>query len=228
METLFDKKTNQFVNNLVKKPEEFLTPSPKLVEDLTQFTKKLFDFTVQNEKQQMGHLDELVVEGFDVDTIWEEIKQHNEPLQSHLGLIIPKVISIVDGDEEEESQDGEQDDEEDLEGDEMDGDEDHEDEEDDGIEEPDYLKKLQQEEEEIGNDVEEDDEDEEDEEDEQIENRLARKQKESKRSKPKSKKDIANDDEEFFSIEAMEKFADEGEEEYLREQESKKNGEVTT
>ena len=103
---------------LADRPEALLDQKPALGDDCQRAVKQLFDLAKQLEPKTFTPLAELLVEGFTLDQIWEQIDLYNAPLlkYSHKGLkkhfadplavALPVLESSEDEDEEEEDEDG--------------------------------------------------------------------------------------------------------------------------
>ena len=88
-------------------PEDYLNPSPELKARCLTGVKTLFDCLQNHCRQQQaqkgvkakklssavptGPLQELYVEGFDVEQIWEQIQLVNEPMIAHLSKEVEKI-----------------------------------------------------------------------------------------------------------------------------------------
>lgn len=87
---------DHFINNVVNKPESFFIPDQKLADKAIQIAKHFYDkgtsfffkkksvcnrsFVVkQVEPVEMSPFNELLIQDFDNDQIWEEIAAQNEP-----------------------------------------------------------------------------------------------------------------------------------------------------
>ncbi|KAL6075706.1 Small ribosomal subunit assembling AARP2 protein [Balamuthia mandrillaris] len=77
-----------FIERVQANPEVFVTASSELDSELTLLTKNLFDFAKRTEPQtknvSFGPLEELLVEGFDTEQIWEQMQLQHEPLLQYL------------------------------------------------------------------------------------------------------------------------------------------------
>ena len=74
---------------LVDNPEVYLNPSDSLSKDTAHAVKVLFDFAKRDELQGGRHattcpLQQLLVDNFDDEQIWQEIELQNEPVLSSL------------------------------------------------------------------------------------------------------------------------------------------------
>ncbi|KAG0038391.1 u3 small nucleolar ribonucleoprotein MPP10 [Podila clonocystis] len=107
----------EFSQNVLEKPEVFLTKSEASAEQAKAITKYLYDLGKSNEttglKGQGSMLEELFIDGFDNDQIWEEIHMQNTPFLSYLKSEIKALKSkktapeSKEAEEEEEEEDNE-------------------------------------------------------------------------------------------------------------------------
>jgi U3 small nucleolar RNA-associated protein MPP10 len=80
----------QSLVDLTAKPEDFFQPDPERAESFTALLKWLFDYAKSCEldggafRKPLGPLEELHVQGFDVDSVWEELQLRNGPLIKNL------------------------------------------------------------------------------------------------------------------------------------------------
>lgn len=80
-------------------------PTSEFQDSLTASLKLIYDKAVALSSAPYGPFDQLVVDGIDPDSIWEEIQSRNDPLTA---AILKKLASLVDaGDEDEVDDDGE-------------------------------------------------------------------------------------------------------------------------
>uniref|UniRef100_K3WHQ1 Uncharacterized protein n=1 Tax=Globisporangium ultimum (strain ATCC 200006 / CBS 805.95 / DAOM BR144) TaxID=431595 RepID=K3WHQ1_GLOUD len=121
-----------FETKVLKQPEVFFTPSEEVASDIKSFTKHVFDHcTAFVSKASVTPLDQLYVEGFDADQIWEQLQLQNGPLVNELAKRIrgfnkqPESIRLFPVEKDDEEEDDEED-EEDAEKDE-DDEQDHDD-----------------------------------------------------------------------------------------------------
>ncbi|CAO3566219.1 unnamed protein product [Mortierella alpina] len=108
-----------FNEHVLEKPEVFLSRTEASAEQAKTITKYLYDLGKATEtdslKGQGSMLEELFVDGFDNDQIWEEIHMQNTPFLSYLKSEIKNLKSLKsseqtaaageDDDEEEEDED---------------------------------------------------------------------------------------------------------------------------
>lgn len=169
----------------------FFTPSDEVATEIKTFTKKIFDHCTKFVSQTSATpLDQLYVDGFDADQIWEQLQLQNAPLVNELTKRIrnfhkaPEQIRLFPSPQNEEEQDESEDEEDDEE--EKDSEADSEDEE---------AAESEQEEEEAASDDE------------------APAKKASKKTQPKQKKKKARDvaEDGFFDWDEMDKAAEEEE-----------------
>ncbi|KAF9425288.1 hypothetical protein BGZ94_007674 [Podila epigama] len=116
----------EFSQNILETPEVFLNKREAAAEQAKAITKYLYDLGKSNETQEMkgqgSMLEELFVDGFDNDQIWEEIHMQNTPFLSYLkaelkSLKSKKATAAKKAEEAEEKEEEEAD--EDLEDTEM-------------------------------------------------------------------------------------------------------------
>ncbi|KAF9934328.1 U3 snoRNP protein [Linnemannia zychae] len=112
-----------FSEQVLDKPEVFLTKTETSSEQAKSITKYLYDLGKATETGSLkGHgsmLEELFIDGFDNDQIWEEIHMQNTPFLSYLKSEMKNIkttkkagaqsINDLDGDEEEAEGDEEED-----------------------------------------------------------------------------------------------------------------------
>ncbi|KAF9102447.1 u3 small nucleolar ribonucleoprotein MPP10 [Mortierella sp. GBA35] len=114
-----------FNKQVLDKPEVFLTRSEASAEQAKSVTKYLYDLGKATEtgslKGQGSMLEELFIDGFDNDQIWEEIHMQNTPFLSYLKAEIKNLKFSKKGaaaqatdDIEEEEAEGEEEDEADM------------------------------------------------------------------------------------------------------------------
>eukprot|EP00833_Pecoramyces_ruminatium_P009518 jgi/Orpsp1_1/1183550/evm.model.c7180000085694.2 len=83
---------DEFVQQILDKPEKFIVPDSDLEKRLLGITKNLFDYGIKNENNSSCPLEELYIEGFDNDQIWEEIQLQNVPLIEQFNEISNDII----------------------------------------------------------------------------------------------------------------------------------------
>jgi len=83
---------DEFVNQILDKPEKFILPDAKLEKKILEITKNLFDFGIKYENNSSCPLEELYIEGFDNEQIWEEIQLQNVPLIEQFNEISNDII----------------------------------------------------------------------------------------------------------------------------------------
>ncbi|XP_017314192.1 U3 small nucleolar ribonucleoprotein protein MPP10 isoform X2 [Ictalurus punctatus] len=130
----------QILNSNTSQPELFLNVQDGLAADFTSLTKTLYDLHKAHEpKGWMGSpLDQLVVENFDEEQIWQELELQNTAVLAHFEDSVSKAVTddtltLLEESEEEEEEDdgvGEQDQEEEEDDDDDDDEEEDEEEED--------------------------------------------------------------------------------------------------
>ncbi|KAG0224917.1 U3 small nucleolar ribonucleoprotein complex, subunit Mpp10 [Mortierella sp. GBAus27b] len=103
-----------FTNKVLDKPEVFLTKDPASAEQAKAITKYLYDLGKSSEtgslKGNGSMLEELFVDGFDNDQIWEEIHMQNAPFLSYLKTEIKTLKSTKAGSKAAEQLDDNNDD----------------------------------------------------------------------------------------------------------------------
>ncbi|ETP04162.1 hypothetical protein F441_19046 [Phytophthora nicotianae CJ01A1] len=179
-----------FREKVVQKPELFFTPSEEVAKEIKAFAKHAYDRTSKYQSKSGGAtaLDELYVDGFDADQVWEQLRLLNGPLVTEMTQRIrtfhknPDNILLFPSEKQEESEEEEEEEEQEEEQKDSDADSDDKDSVDDENSDDDTA-----------------DSDEE--------------KKEVKKSKKKAKKarDVAEDG--FFDWDEMDKAAEEEEEE---------------
>ncbi|KAF9169821.1 hypothetical protein BGX21_002192 [Mortierella sp. AD011] len=110
-----------FSNDVLDKPEVFLSKTEASAEQAKAMTKYLYDLGKSTEtgslKGQGSMLEELFIDGFDNDQIWEEIHMQNTPFLSYLKSEMKNIktkkaealSSAEDQDQEGEDEDEDQD-----------------------------------------------------------------------------------------------------------------------
>ncbi|KAF9114282.1 hypothetical protein BGX27_011260 [Mortierella sp. AM989] len=104
-----------FSDEVLDKPEVFLSKNEASAEQAKTITKYLYDLGKSTEtgllKGQGSMLEELFVDGFDNDQIWEEIHMQNTPFLSYLKSEIKNIktskAEILASAEDQEEEDGE-------------------------------------------------------------------------------------------------------------------------
>ncbi|KAF9978446.1 U3 snoRNP protein [Actinomortierella ambigua] len=94
--------------NILEKPEVFLTKGDQFADQAKAMTKHLYDLGKASEtedmKNQSSMLEELFIDGFDNDQIWEEIQMQNVPfldyLKSQLKALKTGKKAVEEDDEE--------------------------------------------------------------------------------------------------------------------------------
>ncbi|KAJ3274375.1 U3 snoRNP protein [Terramyces sp. JEL0728] len=179
-----------FINQVLNKPERFLKASqdPELVNSYLEAVQFLYKKAKSFDTQNLSFLPEITTEGFDTNQIWEQVKILNEPALEYFD----KAFEGAEFKEElQDESDRESENEYDamLEGD-------SEQSEDEKFDNGPEL-------EEYGGEMDEDEDTEADGELEEYEEPL-----EDEDEKPKPKRKQSEIDDEFFSLEEMERFAD--------------------
>ncbi|KAJ3192022.1 u3 small nucleolar ribonucleoprotein MPP10, partial [Dinochytrium kinnereticum] len=225
---------NTLADEVLSKPQIFLIPDEDLSKRLATVAKWMFDTAKKNEPHTMSPLNELHVEGFDLEQVWEQLQLQNLPMLQYLKSEMKKVFpmdvvekggkskslkrSFEDDDSMVEEEDELSDDDEDLEFDadadldELDVDEDMDDDLDlneDEESDADIEVETEDEDEDLGSDLVSDDEEEagnfhEDDEEKHDGN------DDGEPAQPRRGRWTPLDDE-FFSLAEMERFAEIGE-----------------
>ncbi|KAF9896884.1 u3 small nucleolar ribonucleoprotein MPP10, partial [Lobosporangium transversale] len=90
-----------FHDQVLARPEVFLTKSETSAEQAKAITKYLYDLGKSTEsgslKKHGSMLEELFIDGFDNDQIWEEIHMQNTPFLSYLKLELKNLKSNKSG-----------------------------------------------------------------------------------------------------------------------------------
>ncbi|TDH68831.1 hypothetical protein CCR75_005570 [Bremia lactucae] len=75
-----------FRKNVVQKPEVFFTPSEEVANEIKMFAKHAYDRTSKYPSKSGGAdpLEELYIDGFDADQVWEQLRLLNGPLVTEL------------------------------------------------------------------------------------------------------------------------------------------------
>ncbi|KAJ3042072.1 u3 small nucleolar ribonucleoprotein MPP10 [Rhizophlyctis rosea] len=232
--------SEDFLPTVAGRPDKFLEPDAALAKRALHATKWLFDLGKRTEPYIMSPLPELLLDGFDAEQVWEQVRLQSEPMTEYLSTI---VSDLVEGrkrkregvSEDEEGQvekkerslaDGNEADEYDYEamleagangecGDELDGlDGEEEELEDDGA---DLLDDLEEDADlDDGADLEEEEEGD----DEELGEAEGEEEDEPVANRPSRRSEV---DDDFFSLEEMEKFADFGE---ARDQKKARKGDA--
>ncbi|ETL81242.1 hypothetical protein L917_18383 [Phytophthora nicotianae] len=179
-----------FREKVVQKPELFFTPSEEVAKEIKAFAKHAYDRTSKYQSKSGGAtaLDELYVDGFDADQVWEQLRLLNGPLVTEMTQRIrtfhknPDNILLFPSEKQEESEEEEEEEEQEEEQKDSDADSDEKDSDDDENSDDDTADSDEEE-------------------------------KEVMKSKKKAKKarDVAEDG--FFDWDEMDKAAEEEEEE---------------
>ncbi|KAG2228985.1 hypothetical protein INT48_007276 [Thamnidium elegans] len=99
---------DQFLTNVVEKPQVFFTSNQKIADSAIEMAKHFYDNVKQVEKVQFSPFTELLTEGFDNDQIWEEIASQNEPFLDYAKSTLKSLSKrLVKEYSEEESESGE-------------------------------------------------------------------------------------------------------------------------
>ncbi|KAG3118734.1 hypothetical protein PI124_g2763 [Phytophthora idaei] len=179
-----------FREKVVQKPEVFFTPSEEVAKEIKAFAKHAYDRTSKYQSKSGGAapLEELYVDGFDADQVWEQLRLLNGPLVTEMTQRIRTFYKNTDNillfpsEKQEESEEEEE--EEELEEEQKDSEADSDENDSDDDENSD------------------DDTADSDEEEKEVKN--------SKKKKAKKARDVAEDG--FFDWDEMDKAAEEEEE----------------
>ncbi|EGZ30750.1 hypothetical protein PHYSODRAFT_448712, partial [Phytophthora sojae] len=104
-----------FREKVVQQPEVFFTPSEEVAKNVKAFAKHAFDRTskYQSKSGSAAPLEELYVDGFDADQIWEQLRLLNGPLVTEMAQRIrtfskkPENILLFPSEKQEESEEEE-------------------------------------------------------------------------------------------------------------------------
>ncbi|KAI5619743.1 U3 small nucleolar ribonucleoprotein MPP10, partial [Silurus asotus] len=109
----------QDFNSSTAQPDVFLNVQDDLAANFTSLTKSLYDFHKSYElKEWKGSLlEQLVVENFDEEQIWQELELQNEAALAHFekevsSAVADHTLTLLEESEQEEDEDGEEDQEE--------------------------------------------------------------------------------------------------------------------
>ena len=83
----------QAVDEQISNPGAFCTSSAANAASLCLLMTQLFKVSADSTNKTFGPFDELLVDGFDGETIWEELQTRNRPLTRFL----QKKINVIDG-----------------------------------------------------------------------------------------------------------------------------------
>ncbi|RLN69381.1 hypothetical protein BBP00_00000374 [Phytophthora kernoviae] len=103
---------SSFREKVVQQPEVFFTPSEEIAAEIKTFTKHAFDRSTKysSKEGQAAPLEELYVDGFDADQIWEQLRLLNGPLVVEMAQRIktfhkkPESILLFPSEKQEESE----------------------------------------------------------------------------------------------------------------------------
>ncbi|KAL0142940.1 U3 small nucleolar ribonucleoprotein complex, subunit Mpp10 [Mucor lusitanicus] len=197
---------DQFISNVVDKPQVFFGSNQKIVDNALQVAKHFYDNVKKVEQVQFSPFTELLTEGFDNDQIWEEIASQNEPFLDYAKTAL-KEFSKKPSSSTQKQSFTDDDDEESLSGQSMDLDqaEDDDEEADHGLDFMDQDMETDQDEEENDEEMQEDSNDEEDDDEDAVAPEVV--------DAPKSSsKKTSEVDDEFFNLDEFNKWTDKQEE----------------
>ncbi|KAJ3157453.1 u3 small nucleolar ribonucleoprotein MPP10 [Geranomyces michiganensis] len=92
------------LDSLLSRPDAFLRPTPALADSFLKITQTLYGLAKHSEPfpNEFSPLETLLVDGFDAEQVWEQLQLQNEPM---LGYFAAKVEQVVDtgNDDDEDS-----------------------------------------------------------------------------------------------------------------------------
>ncbi|KAJ3049488.1 u3 small nucleolar ribonucleoprotein MPP10, partial [Rhizophlyctis rosea] len=104
-----------FLPTVAGRPDKFLVPDNALAKQALSATKWLFDIGKTTEPYTMSPLPELLIEGFDAEQVWEQVRLQSEPMTTYLSSAVSGFIDgrkrkrgIVADEEEEDEVVGDQ------------------------------------------------------------------------------------------------------------------------
>lgn len=86
-----DFKLQEIVDNLCNEADPY--SENKLTEKLGSYLKVIYQNSVDKSSARFGELDSLIVDGLDPDSVWEELRSHNQPL---LDFVLEKASALED------------------------------------------------------------------------------------------------------------------------------------
>lgn len=94
----------QDLENIAKKSDLFCAPSATLQEEVLAVLKNLYDSSTEISKtsKAFGPFSELIVDGMDEESIWEEIHSRNRPQTRFIQKKIEKLLSRIGEEGEKE------------------------------------------------------------------------------------------------------------------------------
>ncbi|KAJ3148712.1 u3 small nucleolar ribonucleoprotein MPP10 [Geranomyces variabilis] len=90
------------LDSLLSRPDAFLRPTPALSDSFLKITQTLYGLAKHSEPfpNEFSPLETLLVDGFDAEQVWEQLQLQNEPM---LGYLAEKVEHVLDeGDDDRE------------------------------------------------------------------------------------------------------------------------------
>jgi U3 small nucleolar RNA-associated protein MPP10 len=75
--------------------DELCVPSVSKREELLQSVKDIFDFSVKVGKRSFGPFEELLINGMDTESIWEEVRSRNGPLTKFIKKKTSALIKTI-------------------------------------------------------------------------------------------------------------------------------------
>ncbi|KAI8918233.1 U3 small nucleolar ribonucleoprotein complex, subunit Mpp10 [Powellomyces hirtus] len=211
------------LDSLLSRPDAFLRPNAALSDSFLKITQSLYEVAKHSEPfpKEFSPLEALLVDGFDAEQVWEQLQLQNQPM---VGYLAEKVDHVLDDDKEKEEMRAGSDDAMDMDGE--DGMELDEMSDDEGSDEEDEVMDVDQEDEESEAEPVADGADEEDEWDEGLGEASGNAASDAEEDAetgilgstdaPTQRSEV---DDDFFSLEEMERFADFGESRDLKKAE---------
>jgi len=85
-----------FVDEVVSLPERFATSDAAVALRCQAAAAAVYDYAKQREPAAFDSLDELLVEGFDLGQVWEQVQLHNAPLLRHVAKSVVRLGRAAD------------------------------------------------------------------------------------------------------------------------------------
>ncbi|KAI8999394.1 U3 small nucleolar ribonucleoprotein complex, subunit Mpp10 [Gaertneriomyces semiglobifer] len=86
-------------DDLLAHPENFLTSDPALSTSFLTVTKWLYDSLLKPSEPtpgKMSHMDQLLVEGFDLEQVWEQLAMQNVGMQRYVADKVERIVENGD------------------------------------------------------------------------------------------------------------------------------------